>query len=407
MTLLPPKGTKDFPPELAILFEEIISKIEEKFKEYGFDPIITPVVEYWETLKGKYGEEAEKKEIWRFRISQSKKWYALKYDQTVPLARFFARFQPKLPFKRYVIDRTYRYDEPQKGRYREFWQADADIVGSKYPEADAEIINLMIDIYDSLGFKESYIRISDRRALEKLIEEIGEKEKFLEIARIIDKWDKIGKEGVLSELKKITNKAEKIIEKLEENPEEYYPNEFWEIIDLVENKNKLIIDIKLARGFDYYTGMVYEVWIKDFNRAIGGGGRYDNLIGLFANKQIPAVGGSIGINPLIDVGLEKGIFKIDRKTYTKVAVVYIGNTFREAWDIANKLRKTGLFVYIDLMRRNFKKQIEYIVEKDIRYLIIVGEEDLKENKVTFQDRKTQEKIKIEINNLEKIKELVS
>jgi len=143
--ILPPRGTKDFTPELAILWKEIVSKIESVYQKYGFDPIITPIVEYWDTLKGKYGEEAEKKEIWRFRVPQSKKWYALKYDQTVPLARYFARFRPKLPFKRYTIDRTFRYDEPQKGRYREFWQADADIVGSPYPEADAEILNMMIE----------------------------------------------------------------------------------------------------------------------------------------------------------------------------------------------------------------------------------------------------------------------
>ncbi|AAR38959.1 NEQ102 [Nanoarchaeum equitans Kin4-M] len=402
--ILPPRGTKDFTPELAILWKEIVSKIESVYQKYGFDPIITPIVEYWDTLKGKYGEEAEKKEIWRFRVPQSKKWYALKYDQTVPLARYFARFRPKLPFKRYTIDRTFRYDEPQKGRYREFWQADADIVGSPYPEADAEILNMMIEAYETLGFN-VYLRVSDRRALESLIEKVGEKDKFIEIARIIDKWDKIGEEGVLEKLKQITDKAEKIIELLKENPEEFYPKEFWEIIDLVEKKNKIKIDIKLARGFDYYTGMVYEVWIEGFNRALGGGGRYDNLIGIFSKEKIPAVGGSIGINPLIDVGLEKGIFNLNKKTYTQIAVIYI-EVFKEAWRIANKLRDLGLNVYIDLLRRDFKKQMEYVIEKDIRYLVIVGKKDLANNLVTFQDRLTRERKKIPIENLEEIKSLV-
>jgi len=192
---------------------------------------------------------------------------------------------------------------------------------------------------------------------------------------------------------------------LKENPEEFYPKEFWEIIDLVEKKNKIKIDIKLARGFDYYTGMVYEVWIEGFNRALGGGGRYDNLIGIFSKEKIPAVGGSIGINPLIDVGLEKGIFNLNKKTYTQIAVIYI-EVFKEAWRIANKLRDLGLNVYIDLLRRDFKKQMEYVIEKDIRYLVIVGKKDLANNLVTFQDRLTRERKKIPIENLEEIKSLV-
>ncbi len=372
MALNPPKGTRDFTTELEILRKKVISVIENVFQLYGYDPILTPIIEYWDVLKGKYGEEAENKEIWRFKVPQSNKWYALKYDQTVPLVRFFAKYRPKLPFKRYTIDRTYRYDNPQKGRYREFWQADADIVGSEYPEADAEILNMMIEVYEKLGFKDVYIRISDRKALENLIKKFGEEKKFIKIARIIDKWDKIGKEGVIKELRKITKKADDIVYELEGDCESYYPESFFNILDLIEKKDKIKIDIKLARGFDYYTAMIYEVWIKGFNRSLGGGGRYDNLIGMFIGKKIPAVGGSIGIDPLIDVGIEKGIFKLERKTYTDIAVIYIGNTFNIAWKIANNLRKEGFKVYIDLMRRNFKKQIEYVVDKDIRYLIIVG-----------------------------------
>ena len=402
-----PKGTRDYNTELAILFKKIVNVIEEIFQKYGFDPIITPIVEYWDVLKGKYGEEAENKEIWRFKVVKSKKEYALRYDLTVPLARFFAKYQPKLPFKRYSIGRVYRYENPQKGRYREFWQADADIVGSKYPEADAEIINMMIEIYDKLGFKDCYFRISDRRALEKVIIEVGEKDKFIEIARIIDKWDKIGREGVLNELKKITNKYEEIINKIEENSEEYYPEDFWKILDFVYNKKKIKIDLKLARGLDYYTGMIYEVWSKDFNRSLGAGGRYDNLIGMFLGKDVPAVGGSIGIDCIIDFGIEHGIFKIDKKTYTEIAIVTIGNVYKKAWEISNKLRSLGFKVYIDLMRRDFRKQIEYVVEKNIKYLVIVGERDLKEGCVTFQNRITGERKKIRIDRIEEIRDLIN
>ncbi len=376
--------------------------IEESFRIYGFDPIVTPTVEYWDLLKGKYGEEAENKEIWRFQVPQSDKWYALKYDQTVPLVRYFVKHRPKLPFKRYVIDKTYRYDNPQRGRYREFWQADADIVGSPNPEADAEILNLMRYIYNKLGFTDAKIRLNDRRALEKVVELSGAKDKFREVTRIIDKWDKIGEDGVYSELSNLVGEktAEKIVNLLKSDKiEEFYPESFWKIYDLLESKRGFEIDLKLARGFDYYTGMIYEVWIDEFNRSLGGGGRYDDLIKKIAGIDVPAVGGSIGVDPVIDVGIDLGIFNLSKKSYTEIAVIYIGNTFESAWRICNDLRYHGFRVYIDLLRRNFKKQIDYVSERGIRYLVIVGEKDLQNGEVTVQDRESKERINVKIGEL--------
>ncbi len=424
MTLLPPRGMRDFPPEIAILRKEIFERIEKIYQSFGFDPVITPIVEYWETLKGKYGDETENKLIWRFKVPYSEKEYALRYDHTVPLARFFARFKPKLPFKRYVIDRVYRYEEPQKGRYREFWQADFDIVGSPYPEADAEILMIVDRVFREFNFSNYTIRVNDRRLLRGIFEqELNIPDNLiLPVYREIDKLDKIGLEGVEKELSKLLSKEK--VEKIKEiisyqgKPEEvlefieskYGKNE--EVKNALENmkaildtlplkvREKVALDLSLVRGLDYYTGMIYEAVVSEPRiGSLSGGGRYDNLIGLFANEPVPAVGGSIGVERLIDAGLELGIFKADKKTLTQVAVIYIGNTYKKALEIANALRERGINVYIDLMKRNFKKQMDYVIEKGIRYLVIVGERDLKEGKVTFQDRETKERRQIPVGKV--------
>ena len=417
--LLPPRGMRDFPPEMAILRKRVFEKIEKIFQSFGFDPIVTPIVEYWETLKGKYGDEAENKLIWRFRLPYSNKEYALRYDQTVPLARFFARFQPKLPFKRYVIDRAYRYEEPQKGRYREFWQADVDIIGSPYEEADAEILDIIDKVFREFNFSNYTIKLNDRRLLAGIFEDdLNLKgERLLQVYRAIDKLDKIGLDGVREELRKLNLEngiIEKILNTIELKGEEAldfveqrYNNSLVKeavsslrkIIDITNAQN-VQIDLSLVRGLDYYTGMIFEAVVsKPRIGSLSGGGRYDNLISLFMNKKVPAVGGTIGVERLIDAGLELGIFKTDKKTLTDIAVIYVGNTYKVARKIANDLRESGLNVYIDLMRRNFKKQMDYVIEKDIRYLIIVGEKDLAENKITFQDRLLNKREKVDLENI--------
>ena len=417
-----PSGLRDFSNEIKILRNKIFSKIEEIFKRFGFDPIETPTIEYWDTMKGKYGEEAENKLIWRFKLPYSDKEYALRYDQTIPLARFFSNHRPNLPFKRYVIDKSYRYENPQKGRYREFYQADFDIVGSKEPESDAEILNIVNFIFKEFNFSNYKIVINDREFLRFVFEKnlnINE-EKIKKVYTIIDKLDKIGIENVKRELNNVVGElSDKIIEiislknqevidylsKYEEISKEI--NYFNNILDLLNDKSKIEINLSLVRGLDYYTGMIYEAIVeKPRIGSLSGGGRYDNLLKLFTNEEIPAVGGSIGVERLIDVGIELGIFKIDKKTYTEICVVYFEDTFKDAWNICNKLREIGLNCYIDLMRRDFDKQIKYAVDKDIRFLLIVGKKELSENNVLLQDRYTKEKIKISINNLEDIYRIV-
>ncbi|MFP3256901.1 MAG: histidine--tRNA ligase [Candidatus Nanopusillus acidilobi] len=413
-----PSGLRDFPTEIKILRNKIFSKIEEIFQRFGFDPIETPTIEYWDTLKGKYGEEAENKLIWRFKLPYSDKEYALRYDQTVPLARFFSNHRPNLPFKRYVIDKSYRYENPQKGRYREFYQADFDIIGSKEPESDAEILNIVNFIFKEFNFSNYKIIINNREFLRFIFEKnlnISE-EKIKKVYTIIDKLDKIGIENVRKELNNVVGDlSDKIVEiislrnqevidylsKYEEISKEI--NYFNNILDLLNDKNKIEVNLSLVRGLDYYTGMIYEAIVeKPKIGSLSGGGRYDNLLKLFTNEEIPAVGGSIGVERLIDAGIELGIFKIDKKTYTEICVIYFEDTFKDAWNICNKLREIGLNCYIDLMKRDFDKQIKYAVDKDIRFLLIIGKKELSENSVLLQDRYTKERIKISINNLEDI-----
>jgi len=425
---LPPKGLRDFPPEIEILRKKIFEKIEKIFRKYGFDPIETPIVEKWETLKGKYGEEAENKLIWRFKLPYSEKEYALRYDLTVPLARFVARFKPKLPFKRYHIGRVFRYEEPQKGRYREFWQADFDIVGAKEISADAEVLNIVIEIFEEFKFKEYKIKINDRRILRGIFEkslQIKNFEKILSIYRIIDKLDKIGKEKVIKELEKLEipkNSLNKINELLEISKEknetiisylENYQveeiskaiNDIKQILDLVYKKDVIKIDLSLVRGLDYYTAMIFEAVVsKPKIGSLAGGGRYDELIKIFTNTEIPAVGGSIGVERLIDAGLEIGIFKADKKTYSQIAIIYtLEVPIKKIFEIAKELRDYNLNVYMPLKGFNsILDGIKEISKRGIKHALIVGKKEIEENIYTLQNLETREKFKVKLEEVVKL-----
>lgn len=425
--LLPPKGLRDFPPEVQILRKEIFERIEKIFQRYGFDPIETPIVEKWETLAGKYGEEAENRLIWRFKLPYSDKEFGLRYDLTVPLARFVARFRPKLPFKRYHIGRVFRYEKPQKGRYREFWQCDADIVGEPSSLADAEILSIVIDVFEEFGFKDYVIKLNDRRILRGIFEEsLGIKDygTILKIYRIVDKLDKIGKEGVLKELKKIglkedsISKIEKVIDtselkngevveflgKYEQENVQNGLRTLKEILDLVKKRGKIKIDLSLVRGLDYYTGMIYEAVVKEPRiGSLSGGGRFDDLIGMFIGQKIPAIGGSIGVERLIDAGLELGIFNLDKKTYTQIGIIYTPDVeIKKILEIADKLRKSGINVFVPY--KPYKRIVKGIKELDKRgipYVLIVGKREVEEGKLTLQNLKTGERKKVEIEKVKK------
>ncbi len=418
-----PRGFRDFPPEIMILRKRVLSRIEDIFRRYGFDPIDTPAIEDFEVISGKYGEEAENKLMWRFQDPWSDRVYALRYDLTVPLARFIAMHRDTpMPFKRYHIAPVWRHEEPQRGRYREFYQCDADIVGSRYPEADAEILNLTSTVLEEFGLVDHTIWVNDRRILRGVFEEELGIADPAPIYRAIDKLDKIGVEGVRGELEKIglsPSLVERIMDIIELRGEivdvarklrDRYPgnkqvaegsSHLEEMASSLRTK-RVVFSMSLVRGLDYYTGPIYEATVeKPRIGSIAGGGRYDNLIGMFTGNQIPATGISIGVERLIDAGLELGLFSIDRRTYTQAYIVNLARESPEAVemvnDLAERLRRSGVNTAVDLMRRSPSKQREYARKLKIPILIYIGLREVEERKATIYIVEREERITIELD----------
>ena len=408
-----PRGFRDFPPDIMILRKKILRIIEETFIKYGYDPIETPALEYWDTLKGKYGEEAENKLVYKFKDPWSEKWYALRYDLTVPLARFLSNHTVPFPFRRYHISRVWRHENPQRGRYREFWQCDIDIVGSPYPEADAEIVNVLSEAIENIGLKNFKIKLNDRRMLAGIFEETLSLKNVISVYRIIDKLDKIGYEGVREELAKagysnetvekiieiisISGSPEKVLDEIEELYGENRKvseavSHLKEMINFLKYKDKVSIELSLVRGLDYYTGPIFEYVVeKPKIGSIAGGGRYDNLIEIYTGKHTQSTGGSIGVERVIDAGLELGLFKLDMKTYTKVYVLSLKHdreTYLYALAIANMLREKGIPTQVDVMRRSEQAQRRYAMKKGINLIVYVGPKEVSEGKVTIYDRRS-------------------
>ena len=413
-----PKGFRDIPPDLMIVRKRVIQKIEEVFRSYGFDPIETPAIEYWETLAGKYGDEAENRLIWRFQDPLSGRWYALRYDLTVPLARYITTNQDTpLPFKRYHIAPVWRHEEPQRGRYREFYQCDIDTVGSPHPEADAEILETITTALNRLGFKGGYqVKVNDRRILRGIFEqELGITDP-IPVYRAIDKLDKIGEEGVRRELMKTTSHQElvdKIMETISfrgplqetlQELEKHYKNNqhalegihfLQEAATLLEGLDaEIVFDMSLVRGLDYYTGPIYEAFLHEPRiGAVAGGGRYDNLIGIFLHRQIPATGASLGLERIIDALIETGRESRDEKTYTRVQVIYLKPELKQhAWLLARTLRQTGVPTRIDLLRGSPKKQSKRANRLGIPVLIYIGPREAETGLYTIYNTRTGERL---------------
>ncbi len=299
-----PKGFRDIAPEQAKRRREVIGKIVQVLEEYGFVPIETPTIEFAETLEGKYGEE--ERLIYKFTDRGGRK-LALRYDLTVPLARYVATYNPKFPFRRYQIGQVFRGENPQKGRFREFTQFDFDSVGSDNPGEDATIIACAVKSMEALGISSFKILINDRSIFSQLVTRTATTEdKLPGIIRIIDKIKKIGREGVVDELIKSGYTQEQATYFLQEI-ESYQPTSnlqdiFKALGDLGVTEDKYEFSPTLARGLDYYTGMIIEAEIEGYGGgSVGGGGRYDNLIGSFAKKDIPAVGFSFGLDRLLEI----------------------------------------------------------------------------------------------------------
>ena len=418
-----PKGTKDYLPEEMIKRQFVLEVIREKFEDYGFDCLETPIIEDWNLLAAKCGEEI-KQQIFKFEDKAGRE-LGLRFDLTVGMARVVAN-NPQLPkpFKRYCIAPVWRYEDVTKGRKREFWQADIDIVGVKGMEAEAECLACAVDCIKSLGFKDFQIVLNNRKVLDGLLKlaEIP-LEKNLEVFRAIDKLAKIGKDGVKKELERIGINEEQIkklfklleikgdveevlerakkllkgIESAEEGLKEL--EKIFELSRIYGFSNYVVISFSLARGLDYYTGPIFEIVVKTAEKmgSIAGGGRYDKLIEIFGGKQTPATGISLGIERIVQIMEEEKMFKLP-KTKVKVFVANVNEKVKEeAIKISQKLRERGIACQTDLMNRNLTKQLEYCDSVGIPFVLIVGEKELREKKFKIRDmeKKIEKRLMLE------------
>ena len=398
-----PRGMRDFNTAEAIARREVLAVVEEIFRRFGFSPIETPALENLNVLYAKtYGEESGK-EIFKIEGEDA----ALRYDFTVPLARFIAMNKDTpLPFKRYQIGPIWRKDEPQRMRYREFLQADIDIIGSSELISDAEVVAVAAQVLDELGVSGYKILINDRIILNGILSFFGvPNEKSVEAIRLIDKLPKVGNEEVIEGLVGLGVKQEnarsliEFIIKEEDNDEKLNRveanigikeeinklRELIRLIGLYKVKGDIVVDLSLARGLDYYTSFVWEFIVYDENRkrlpTIVAGGRYDNLIGIFLNQQIPATGISIGIDRIMNVIGSS----TERKSYARVYVATLGNVLDYLLYVANALRAAGVNTDINVTKRNITKQLEYANAMRFRYVAIVGEREQSSNKLKLRD----------------------
>jgi histidyl-tRNA synthetase len=368
------KGFRDFLPKDARKRQYVLETLKKVFESYGFEPLETPALEYEEILTGKYGDEGDKL-MYRFEDNGGRK-VAMRYDQTVPLARVVAQYQNELsiPFKRYQIQNVWRAENTQKGRYREFLQVDADIVGIYSPLADAEIIMIAIDSAKKLGFKKPQIWINDKSVIDKYFPDKS-------AGAILDKLEKIGRDEVINGLKGvgITDAADRLSQLENAKPSE----KVQEILDVLEkngySKEYLKFVPNLARGLDYYTGIIFEMKVAEetpYLLSVAGGGRYDNLIGMFAGKEIPAVGFSFGFDRLIEAMEALNLFPAEMSA-TKVFVAFENGEFEEkALKIANELRNKNINSEVYLEDATLEKQLKYADKKQIPYVIIVNDKGL-------------------------------
>src|SRR3989344_1526228 len=388
MEFLNAKGTKDINPGDKLVMDEIVDTIKNVFELYGYNPLDTPILERFEVLSSKYAGGSEiLKETFKLK-DQGDRDLGLRYDLTVPLSRFIA-MNPnlKLPFKRYQIGKVFRDGPVSSNRIREFTQCDVDVVGSKSLAYDAEILSITNDIFKSMKFKFK-IKINNRKILDALLDEYNLENKEAVILAL-DKLEKVGEKQVIEEITNIIknrNDSNDIIKRLKsknlklKNPKGI--DELNEVLKYAKmfNVKNIEVDYSLARGLSYYTGTVFEVF-TDSKEAIAAGGRYDEMISKFCNREMPAVGISFGLDRIFN------LYKKKTKSLLQVYVIPI-NTLKQSLKIVNELRKNNIKVDIDLNERSITKNLDYANKLNIPYVIFVGKQELKSKKVKLRDMKT-------------------
>jgi histidyl-tRNA synthetase len=444
----PARGMRDFLPADLRRREYVVGVIKDVYERYGFEPLETPAVENIETLLGKYGEEGNQLIFKILKRGEHEKTgeadLALRYDLTVPLARVIAEYGDKLPrfFKRYQIQPVWRADRPARGRYREFYQCDVDCIGTRSPVAEAEICAAASEVLRTLGFDNFTIRLNHRQVLAGALEAAGiAADKHGEALVAIDKLDKIGREGVAREFEARGIAAESGAELLgffENLPALEHAAEFvadgdrvagvskaaaynhaalGRLVEFVgghdagalgiENLRQLVeyaeaygvadrikIDPSLARGLSYYTGAIMEISVPDLAGSMGGGGRYDNLVGMFSGKDIPACGFSLGLERIVLVMTERGMFpeNVGRASADVLVTVWNEEAVRDSLAFAAELRKSAPGLRVDVYPEADKlgKQLKYASALGVPFVVVIGDEERARGEVALKEMKTGE-----------------
>jgi len=440
----PARGMRDFLPADVRRRNYVINIVKEVYERYGFEPLETPAVENIETLMGKYGEEGNQLIFKILKRGEHEKTgeadLALRYDLTVPLARVVAEYKNELPkfFKRYQIQPVWRADRPARGRFREFYQCDVDVCGSKSMVVEAELCAAVSDVLVRLGFNDFTILLNHRQVLAGILDAAGvPTEKHGDALVALDKLGKIKRDGVAKELEErgITSEASKSLlgltdtiggaialtammedsnlNKLNKDLLDYLSefigahevgqkglDELGQILNFVEANNagnNILVDVTLARGLSYYTGAIMEISVPDLAGSLGGGGRYDGLIGMFGKEEIPACGFSLGLERIIVVMTERGMFPDDLIGVNADVMVTIWNeeSVADSLALANELRKSGLRVEVYPEADKLGKQFKYASVKGINYVCTLGDEERANNKVALKNMTTGEQETIE------------
>jgi histidyl-tRNA synthetase len=413
----PPSGTRDFLPDEIRRREYVIGVVRDVYEKYGFEPLETPAFENIETLLGKYGEEGNKLIFKILKRGEHEHTgeadLALRYDLTVPLARVVAQYQSELPrfFKRYQIQPVWRADRPARGRFREFYQCDIDALGTTSQLVEVEILSAVSEVLQRLGFTDFKIRVNDRRLLAALLTQSGVPPPLQDEALIaLDKLDKIGFDGVEREmtargipaaaisalLMVIRRSAEPPKENaghawvLEPVANEAGAQNLSGIITLAEQTaaaGKVVVDLSLARGLSYYTGTIIEITVPDLAGSLGGGGRYDGLVGMFLGRDVPACGFSLGLERIIVVMSERNMFPADvaRGGIDALVTIWSHETRVESLVLAAELRKSGLRVDVYPEADKLGKQFKYASARHAPFVAILGDDERARGEVGLKD----------------------
>ncbi len=439
----PARGMRDFLPEEVRKRQYVIGVIKEVYERYGFEPLETPAVENIETLWGKYGEEGNQLIFKILKRGEHEKTgeadLALRYDLTVPLARVVAQYQNELPkfFKRYQIQPVWRADRPARGRFREFYQCDVDVLGSRSMIVETELISAASDALVALGFKDFVIRINHRQVLTGILDQAGvARDKYEDALIALDKMDKAGPEGVAGELngRGIVDEsavklmrlfegltgAERAVELLDIGDSDSKRaafnldvlghlvefigpheggatgiDELRQILEFAKASgvdNRIKLDPTLARGLAYYTGAIIEINVADLPGSLGGGGRYDNLVGIFLGKDVPACGFSLGLERIIVVMGEREMFStlLTSSPADVMVTVWNENSFGQSIELATELRNKGLRVDLYPEADKLAKQFKYASSRAIPFVAIIGDEERGRGEVAIKDMRSGE-----------------